>query len=81
MMRWHGTRIELLLSDVVLPGELSGIDLAGALQEMKPDLKVILTTGYSREALDPESAARANLVLGKPYTPRALVQAVAQVLG
>jgi two-component system cell cycle sensor histidine kinase/response regulator CckA len=79
--RWHGARIELLLTDVVLPGELSGLDLAAALQEMKPDLKVILTSGYSRESLDPQGAARAAFVLSKPYTPRALAQAVAGVLG
>jgi PAS domain S-box-containing protein len=79
--RWHGARIELLLTDVVLPGELSGLDLAAALQEMKPSLKVILTSGYSRESLDPAGAARAACVLSKPYTPRTLAQAVAGVLG
>jgi hypothetical protein len=78
--RWHGARIDLLLTDVVLPGELSGLDLAAALQEMKPDLKVILTSGYSRESIDPAAAARAAFVLSKPYTPRALAQAVAGVL-
>jgi len=73
---WHSKRIELLLTDVVLPGELSGVDLGSALQEEKPSLKVVLTTGYNRESVTPRADGKPLFVLGKPYTPRALLQAV-----
>jgi two-component system, cell cycle sensor histidine kinase and response regulator CckA len=71
---WHNARIGLLLTDVVLPGELSGVDLGHALQEERPALKVLLTTGYNRETIAPHASALH--LLNKPYTPRALLQAV-----
>lgn len=73
---WHNARIGLLLSDVVLPGELSGVDLGRALQEERPQLKVLLTTGYNRETVAPYGKTLPVSVLNKPYTPRALLQAV-----
>jgi two-component system cell cycle sensor histidine kinase/response regulator CckA len=73
---WHSVRIGLLLTDIVLPGELSGIDLGRALQEERPELKVLLTTGYNRETIAPMAGSRPIQVLSKPYTPRALLLAV-----
>jgi PAS domain S-box-containing protein len=78
--QWHSARVDLLLTDVVLPGELSGIDLGASLQEERPSLKVVLTTGYSRETLPPSARGKPLFVLSKPYTPRALLQAVHEAL-
>jgi PAS domain S-box-containing protein len=79
--RWHSARIDLLLTDVVLPGELSGVQLAEKLRGEKPSLRVILATGYSREAVAPQTPGGTTFyVLNKPYTPRSLLQAVREVL-
>jgi two-component system cell cycle sensor histidine kinase/response regulator CckA len=79
--RWHSARIDLLLTDVVLPGELSGVQLAEKLKAEKPALRVVLATGYSRESVAPQSpGAETFFVLSKPYTPRSLLQAVHEVL-
>ena len=79
--RWHSGKIDLLLTDVVLPGELSGPQLGSRLRAEKPLLKVILTTGYSRETVEARSAdEKPQYVLNKPYTPRALLQAVHEML-
>jgi hypothetical protein len=79
--RWHSARIDLLLTDVVLPGELSGLQLGEKLQEEKPSLRVVLATGYSRDNVAPKSKdGRPLFVLSKPYTPRTLLQAVHEVL-
>jgi len=79
--RWHSARIDLLLTDVVLPGELSGPVLGALFQAEKPSLKVILTTGYSREALgEHATGGKPQLVLNKPYTPRSLLRAVHEAL-
>jgi CheY-like chemotaxis protein len=79
--RWHSARIDLLLTDVVLPGELSGVQLAERLKAEKPGLRVALATGYSRESVGAQSEeAKAFFVLSKPYTPRSLLQAVHEVL-
>jgi two-component system, NtrC family, sensor kinase len=42
--------IEFVISDIVMPGEISGLDLARTLRERRPDLPVLLATGYSRSA-------------------------------
>jgi PAS domain S-box-containing protein len=79
--RWHSARIDLLLTDVVLPGELSGLQLGEKLQDEKPSLRVILATGYSRDSVGPKSKdGKPLFVLSKPYTPRTLLQAVHEVL-
>jgi CheY-like chemotaxis protein len=79
--RWHSPRIDLLVTDVVLPGELSGVQLGQKLQEDKHSLRVIFATGYSQDSVAPKSREGKPLfVLSKPYTPRALLQAVREVL-
>jgi two-component system cell cycle sensor histidine kinase/response regulator CckA len=79
--KWHSARIDLLLTDVVLPGEHSGPQLGARFQGEKPSLKLILTTGYSREAVAPQAKdGKVQFVLSKPYTPRALLQAVHEVM-
>lgn len=44
-------RVDLLFSDVVLPGGLTGAQVAEQAREMRPDLKVLFTTGYARNAI------------------------------
>lgn len=58
-----GTKIDIVFSDVVMPGELNGIDLAKALRSRFPHIHVVLATGYSETRVTiPEVQ-----VLSKPY--------------
>ncbi|MBK3777921.1 PAS domain-containing protein [Azospirillum brasilense] len=68
--------VDVLLSDVVMPGGMSGIDLAREARERRPGLPVILATGYS------EDIARATgiLVLAKPYRIDELVGRIDAIL-
>jgi signal transduction histidine kinase/CheY-like chemotaxis protein len=68
---------DLLFSDVVMPG-MSGLDLADRLRRKRPDLPVILTTGYSDEIAT--SGAGGRPVLLKPYRLETLAAAIDQVL-
>ena len=43
--------IELVMSDIVMPGGMSGLELARTLREQRPELPVVLATGYSQYAL------------------------------
>jgi signal transduction histidine kinase/ActR/RegA family two-component response regulator len=43
--------IELVMSDIVMPGGMSGLELARTLRESRPELRVVLATGYSQYAL------------------------------
>ncbi|MBI4662823.1 MAG: response regulator [Verrucomicrobia bacterium] len=68
--RDHKSSIALLLTDVVMPGGLTGWELAERLRADKPDLRVLLTSGYAKEITDHGSAVRKDFkFLAKPYRP------------
>ena len=71
--------IDLLLSDVVLPGGKSGIDLLHICAERHPRLKTILVSGYPLTALQQHDAAVS--VLRKPFTREELSAAIAKAAG
>lgn len=48
----HFGKVDLLLTDLVMPGGVSGLKLAEELRQRKPDLKVIYTSGYSSAAVN-----------------------------
>ena len=62
-----GKQIHLLFSDVVMPGPVNGIQLASALHEIVPHLKVLLTTGFADGAQLPGNALSRFPILQKPY--------------
>lgn len=72
----HG-EVELLLTDVVLPGE-SGRTLAGRLRRENPELKVLLSTGYA-EQMGREEPMQAE-ILAKPFSTEVLLRRVRRML-
>ena len=76
-----GARIDLLLTDVVMPGGLRGPELAREARQRLPGIAVLFTSGYTEDAivhggrLDPGVE-----LLSKPYTSDALARKVRQVL-
>ena len=73
----EGRRVDLLFSDVVLPGK-SGLTLARLVRERRPDLPVALVTGYGDE-ID-SIASRGFVALLKPYTVKQLEAVFAELL-
>src|SRR5205085_234141 len=64
----HSKKIDLLLTDVVMPESVSGLQLAERLRSEKQSLKVIYTSGYSLELMDSGFKARTDVnFLPKPY--------------
>jgi PAS domain S-box-containing protein len=60
--------IEIVFSDLVMPGGMSGFDLARQVRERWPEARVILTSGYSAELMNRADIAQLDLeVLRKPY--------------
>jgi len=73
--------IDLLLTDVVMPGGLTGNELADRLHERKKDLKVILTSGYNMESGEQKFTIREGMkFLPKPFSPADLAKAVREML-
>ncbi len=77
LARLQAEPFDLVFTDVVMPG-MSGLDLAGRIAEARPDLPVILTTGYSDEIA--RSGAGGRPVILKPYRPETLASAISQAL-
>ena len=78
LLEEHVGEIDLLLTDVVMPG-MSGPDLARAASAVKPSLRVLFSSGYTSEpdeAFDDPDVA----FIGKPFSPQALVAKVRDVL-
>jgi PAS domain S-box-containing protein len=66
--------VDLVFSDIVMPGRLDGLGLARRLRELRPDLPVLLATGYSDAAAD----VRGDFpILRKPYEIHQLSKAIA----
>src|SRR6516164_7857502 len=57
--------IEIVMSDIVMPGGMSGLELARALRKNHPELPVLLTTGYSQYA--PQLVKEGFVLAEKPY--------------
>jgi CheY-like chemotaxis protein len=73
----HGPEIDLLFSDMVMPNGMTGLDLAERFKQGKPELKVIVTSGYSVDLRRTAgSAAPGFMYLAKPYEMKNLAAAV-----
>jgi len=70
--------IDLLFSDVVMPGGFSGVELARAARELRPDLAVLLTSGFPGDSSAEELGFP---VLRKPYRRAELADSLRKALG
>lgn len=80
LLTTRGTPIDLLFTDVVMPG-MSGRDLAEAALAARPALKVLYTSGYTRQTID--RAGRLDVgveMLAKPFTRQQLAQKIGEML-
>ena len=77
--RTHKGKIDLLFTDVVMPG-LGGVELAVAAKELYPEIKVLFMSGYSRSQLEEEGISSDAAVLEKPFTPDKVVAKVRNLL-
>jgi signal transduction histidine kinase/ActR/RegA family two-component response regulator len=71
-------RVDLLLTDVVMPGSMDGVALVQAVKQRYPRLKVLMMTGYA-EQVDAIGELGYE-VLPKPFSPRSLADALDRVL-
>ncbi|GAP36483.1 ATP-binding protein [Piscinibacter sakaiensis] len=73
--------VALLFTDVVMPGGLSGRDLADAARRLRPDLKLLFTSGYAENVIVHQGRLDPGVrLLPKPYRRAELAQAVREAL-
>jgi PAS domain S-box-containing protein len=74
-------RVDLLFTDIVMPGGMNGWDLAQRVSELRPDIKVLFTSGYALDTLVSNGRVLQGLtILMKPYRKADLAWRVRQAL-
>ncbi len=78
----NGETFDLLFTDVVMPGGMTGRQLADEVEKLRPGTKVLYTSGYSDETvMDGGRLDDGVLLLSKPYRKARLAQMIRQALG
>lgn len=76
-----GTKVDLLLSDLVMPG-MSGVELAASVRQARPGISVLLMSGYTAGTLPGDTSLPPGVsLIRKPFTRIALLGAVETALG
>ena len=76
-----GLRIDLLLTDVVMPGGMSGRDLARQLEELRPGVPVLFMSGYNADAIATRGVLEPGIsVVEKPFSSADLLSKVREFL-
>ena len=74
--------IDLLFTDMILPGDFDGREVARRMREQRPELKVLFSSGYSRERAGQQTDwLAAENYLPKPFDPEVLIEKIHQILG
>ena len=76
----HADDIDLLLTDMVMPGGMTGLDLAQRLRAERPALKVIYTSGYVANVSDAGALEEGKNFLPKPFRLPELARLIRQCL-
>lgn len=78
---YRESEIDLLFTDVMMPGGMNGRQLANAAQQLRPQLKVLYTSGYTENAIVHQGRLDPGVhLLNKPYRLKELADMVRQVL-
>jgi two-component system cell cycle sensor histidine kinase/response regulator CckA len=81
LVKEHGGSIDLILSDVIMPG-MNGPTMVKEIKQAHPSVKVIFMSGYTQDALDDYDVPPEDLhFLQKPFTLKDLAAKVKQVMG
>jgi DNA-binding NtrC family response regulator len=79
VLRKQREEIQLVLLDVIMPA-MGGLEAYAAIKEIKPSVRVILTTGHAAQAFTTDAMPRNVPFLRKPYSPRTLSQIIRSTL-
>lgn len=74
--------IDLLVTDIVMPGGMNGVELGLQARKLKPNLKIIYSSGFPSDALAERSGTQIDgPLLNKPYQRKDLIEAIRIVMG
>jgi len=73
-------KIDMLFTDVTMPGELNGLQAAARIQVLRPDIKLVFATGYLAETIPDMELVRRYPLINKPYQPENLLLTIRNTL-
>lgn len=73
-------KIDILFSDVTMPGEMNGLQAAARIQVLRPDIKLVFATGYLADSIPDMELVRRYPLINKPYQPENLLQTIRKTL-
>jgi DNA-binding NtrC family response regulator len=77
----HGSEIDLLLTDMVMPEGMTGTEIAQKLKERRPDLKTVFTSGYIADFVGKNYVLSEELnFIQKPFLPDRLARTIRNCL-
>jgi CheY-like chemotaxis protein len=71
--------VDLLLTDVVMPGGLNGDELAARARALRPAIKVLYTSGYTKDSMK-STLEEGAVLLSKPYQEGELARSLRRLL-
>ena len=72
--------LDLVFSDVVMPDGMSGVELARQIGSLRPELPILLTSGYTAQRVLPETPAGEMALLKKPFSQADLSVAIRRIM-
>ncbi len=73
------SNIDLLFTDITMPGGMSGYDLAEKAASLRPDLRILFTSGFSKENIGHRSRLGEKTLLRKPYRRKELAHQLRKI--
>jgi CheY-like chemotaxis protein len=74
-------QIDVLFSDIVMPGDMNGVELAAEVHRVRPGLNILLTSGYAAGALsNMDELPEGVEIIAKPYRLDSLAQALRRII-
>lgn len=78
LLQKHSAHIDLVLSDIRMPGKMNGVDLANKISMEWPHIGIVLTSGYEAQAM--AGLTKPTAFLPKPWTISAVQEAIFRLL-
>ena len=76
----NGHHIDLLFTDIAMPGDMNGVQMAARVQVLKPDIKFLFTSGYASKSLPDMELIEHYPMIDKPYQPDDLMFKIRKTL-
>lgn len=80
ILKQENKKVDLLFTDVMMSGDIGGVDLAARVREHYPGIRILFTSGYTEKAMPSYNLVGDGAIIGKPYNKEKLGNKIREVL-